>query len=196
MAASINPLPIVQELPSHCPTNTLALDIGAGNGRHAIYLARHGIHVDAIDVFPTAIDEIKSYARRHALPIQARIHDLRKSDPGFRGYGLVLCTLILHHLSPSRAVLLLESARMQAMSGTVHALAAITRDGDFYSEVLPETRFYPDSAELHRAYHDANWEILSSYQERRKMSQESADGTPAENLVSFLIARKTSLSLN
>jgi SAM-dependent methyltransferase len=192
--ASINPLSMIYELPSYCRHNTRALDIGVGNGRHAIYLARHGIQVDAIDASPAAINAVRSYGRRHALPIQAHIHDLRNGDPDFRGYGLVLCTLVLHHLSPSHAISLLENARKQAMFGTVHALAAITRNGDFYREVPPGTWFYPDNIELECAYRNANWEILSNYQERRKMRQERADGTPAENVVSFLIARKISPS--
>jgi tellurite methyltransferase len=193
MSASVVPLPIVEQLPFRCLKNALAIDLGTGNGRHAVYLAQRGLHVDAIDAFSPAIDEIVRYARRQTLPINAYVHDLRERDCDFRRYGLVLITLILHHLSPSHAISLLQNARMQATPGTVHVLAAITREGDFCRDVLPDTRYYPYASELHDAYHDADWEILKSYQEIRKMSQQRADGSPTENLVSFLIARKPSL---
>jgi hypothetical protein len=194
LTSCITPLPIVQQLPFQFLNNTFALDVGAGNGRHAIYLAKQGIHVDAIDAFSPAIDQLKRYAHHHALPIRGRIHDLRECDPDFRGYGLVLFTLILHLLSPFRSISLLNNARLQAIPGTVHILAAVTRNGDFFRDVLPNTRYYPYALELHDYYSDAGWEILSSYQEIRKMFELRVDGTPAENLVSFVIARRPVLT--
>ena len=189
----IDPLPIVSEVPSLCSTNTRALDLGAGTGRNAIYLARHGVHVDAIDRFAPAIDEINDYARVNKLPIRALVHDLCQCDPEFHGYELILCTLILHLLSPSRAASLLENARIQAAPGTLHVVAAITSEGDFSSEFLPGERFYPHPDDLRRAYAHAGWQIQRAYTEKRTMRQRHADGSATHNLVSFLIARRTSL---
>jgi SAM-dependent methyltransferase len=40
------------------------LDLGAGTGRHAVYLARHGAHVLAVDVSDVACEVLRDRARR------------------------------------------------------------------------------------------------------------------------------------
>jgi tellurite methyltransferase len=46
-----------------------ALDIATGDGRHALYLARHGWRVEAIDFAHTASARVQMLARRDALPV-------------------------------------------------------------------------------------------------------------------------------
>lgn len=187
----INPLPIVAEALSLCSASIYALDVGAGTGCNAIYLARHGIHVDAIDRHAAAIDKINEYAQARALPVRAKVHDLCESDPEFRGYGLVVCTLVLHHLTTPRATSFLANARMHATLGTLHVLGAITREGDFSGEFMPGERFYPNRDQLRRLYTDEDWEIQRAYEEECTMRQRHANGSAMRNIVSFLIARRT-----
>ncbi|MCM4080942.1 class I SAM-dependent methyltransferase [Paractinoplanes hotanensis] len=54
-----------------------ALDLGCGAGGDAIWLARHGWQVTAVDVSPTAVEQV----RAHSLPITAEQHDLAVSFP-------------------------------------------------------------------------------------------------------------------
>jgi cyclopropane fatty-acyl-phospholipid synthase-like methyltransferase len=166
------------------------LDIGVGTGRNAIFLARNGFNVDALDGSVRAINELRAYAEAHALPIHAMVHDLRGGDPDYRAYKLVVCTLVLHHLTPTRANSLLASARMQATPGTLHVLGAITAAGDFFREHSLEDRFYPHPDEILQTYAGAGWEIRQAYGETRKMFQKHPEGSPMRNLVSFLIASK------
>src|SRR5258708_5052208 len=48
-----------------------ALDIMCGYGRHAIGLARKGVHVTAVDNLKDYIDEIKGIAESEDLPVHA-----------------------------------------------------------------------------------------------------------------------------
>jgi SAM-dependent methyltransferase len=54
-----------------------ALDLGCGAGGDAIWLARQGWQVTAVDVSPTAVEQV----RAHGLPITAEQHDLAESFP-------------------------------------------------------------------------------------------------------------------
>lgn len=191
-ARNLSPLPIVTEIPLFCPAGSRVLDIGVGTGRNALFLARHGFRVDAIDSSAQAIDEINGYAKAHALQLRAMVHDIRESDPQFRGHELILCTLALHYLTPERADLLLATARMHATPGTLHVIGAITVEGDFSREYSPNERFYPNPDELRRTYADAGWIIHRAYEEKCKMLQTHLDGSPMLNLISFLIAQRPS----
>ena len=188
----MSPIPIVTEIPLFCPTGTRVLDIGVGTGRNTLFLARHGFRVDAIDSCAQGIDEINEYAKAHALPVRAMVHDIRESDPQFRGYELILCTLTLHYLTPECANLLLANARNDATSRTLHVIGAITVEGDFSKEYSPRERFFPNSDELRRTYASEGWIIHRAYEEKLTMLQTHPDGRPMLNLVSFLIARKPS----
>jgi SAM-dependent methyltransferase len=53
-----------------------ALDVACGDGRNALFLARLGFEVDAIDVSDVAIDALRVAAVDRALPIQPRVVDL------------------------------------------------------------------------------------------------------------------------
>jgi tellurite methyltransferase len=53
-----------------------ALDLASGTGRHAIYLARVGWRVTAVDAAPAAIDRL----RRAAPEIDAQVADLERGE--------------------------------------------------------------------------------------------------------------------
>ena len=48
-----------------------ALDLGAGDGRNAAFLAQHGFAVEAVDLSATAVAKLSSLARRTGLDIRA-----------------------------------------------------------------------------------------------------------------------------
>ena len=190
-ARNMSPLPIVTEIPLFCPSGTRVLDVGVGTGRNTFFLARYGFPVDAIDSCSQGVGEINEYAKAHALPVRAMVHDIRGSDPLFRQYELILCTLTLHYLTPERANLFLANARTSATSRTIHVIGAITMEGDFSNEYSSRERYLPKSDELRRTYSREGWIIHRAYERRLAMAQTHPDGSPMLNLVSFLIAQKS-----
>ncbi|MBN8828278.1 MAG: class I SAM-dependent methyltransferase [Sphingobacteriia bacterium] len=60
-------------------SDSKALDIGCGKGRHSFYLAEKGYLVTGIDIVATNIDEINNAALNSALPIKAYKRDLSEN---------------------------------------------------------------------------------------------------------------------
>jgi len=54
------------------PETGTALDLACGLGANAIFLARRGLNVTALDRSRVAIDKLGRYAGAHRLPIEAR----------------------------------------------------------------------------------------------------------------------------
>ena len=54
------------------------LDVACGDGRNALYLARRGYEVDAIDASDLAIHALRAAARERDLPITPRVVDLER----------------------------------------------------------------------------------------------------------------------
>ncbi|MFE2276504.1 SAM-dependent methyltransferase [Streptomyces sp. NPDC059454] len=87
------------------------LDLGCGAGGDALWLARQGWRVTAVDVSSVAVERLTSLAVSHGLDdrITARRHDLRESFPD--GAFDVVCAHYLHTpLDLDRAAVLRRAA--------------------------------------------------------------------------------------
>lgn len=69
-----------------------ALDVGAGEGRHALWLASQGFIVDAIDISSEAIRRIGHQADRLGLNVSCVVGSAAEHDFGEAVYNLVLST--------------------------------------------------------------------------------------------------------
>ena len=67
-----------------------ALDVACGDGRNALYLARQGYAVDAIDASDVAIDALRTAARERALAITPRVVDLEHEPPPAGPYDVIV----------------------------------------------------------------------------------------------------------
>ncbi|MEV0621379.1 class I SAM-dependent methyltransferase [Nonomuraea sp. NPDC050404] len=85
--AGVNPLLAETAAPLRPGT---ALDLGCGAGGDAIWLARHGWHVTAVDISATAVERVRERARDLGLAdlVTTERHDLARSFPAGR-YDLV-----------------------------------------------------------------------------------------------------------
>ena len=75
------------------------LDIGAGQGRNALYLAQKGFSVDAIDPSSVAIETIEKAATEQKLSVKTFIDDFFTFDPGAIKYGGILVFGLLQILT-------------------------------------------------------------------------------------------------
>ena len=101
----------------------MALDIAAGNGRHAIYLARKGFSVDAVDISEVGLGE---FAGQHPN-IRAICADLDHFDIPAGRYDLILNVkflnrrlfpYILEGLKPGGVVIFHTLLKQDAVQGT------------------------------------------------------------------------------
>jgi 2-polyprenyl-3-methyl-5-hydroxy-6-metoxy-1,4-benzoquinol methylase len=75
-----------------------ALDLGAGDGRNAIWLASQGWHVTAVDFSQVALDRGRALARARGVRVEWQLADLLEWTPGAGRFDLV--TLFFIHLPP------------------------------------------------------------------------------------------------
>lgn len=186
----MSPLPFVTKLPLWSASEKIALDVGAGCGRNAIFLARNGFKVDALDRSPVIIEKLATYVKVAELPIRTHIMDVSNSQPVYNLYSVILFTFILHTLTQARATQILCDARLTARSGTLHAIAAITNSGDFYKQAFSENRFYPSPEDICDLYQNEGWIIKCCFTENRTMQQLNTERDHMHNVVTFLIAQK------
>jgi tellurite methyltransferase len=80
------------------PQDGDALDIACGGGRHALWMARRGLRVTAVDRSERAIASVAEAALQEHLAIEARLADLEQVDAtlGQTAYDVIVVVHYLH----------------------------------------------------------------------------------------------------
>jgi SAM-dependent methyltransferase len=116
------PHPLVVEeltrLPAARAPEATALDLGAGTGRHSLWLAERGWEVTAVDFSATAL----AHARARAAEQGAAVHTVEADLATYRaqeaGYRLVLISYV-HPGAADRAAMLANAAQALAPGGVL-----------------------------------------------------------------------------
>lgn len=95
-----------------------ALDLAAGEGRNAVWLAERGWRVTAVDFSEVAIEKGRRLAGRRGVQVDWLTADLTAAyEPGFTGYELVLVSY-LQLPTAERRLVISRARRAVAPGGT------------------------------------------------------------------------------
>jgi len=95
-----------------------ALDLGAGEGRNAIWLAERGWTVTAVDFSDVAIAKARAIAETRNLSVQWEVRDLLEYRPDNASFDLVIL-LYIHLPEHERSTVLAAAAAALAPGGTL-----------------------------------------------------------------------------
>ena len=123
------------------------LDVGAGAGRVALDLARHGHEVTALDRDPGLLAELAARARAAGVEVRTAVADAAGFELPGAPFGLVIVPMQTIQLLPGRAAraAFLSSARDHLAAGGLVALALSEELRAF--EVDPAQPLPPDVGE-------------------------------------------------
>src|SRR5437016_9824950 len=94
---------------THPPTGE-ALDLGCGEGRNSLLLARYGYHVHAIDASSQGIEKLEKYAHSQGLDnIDGEVADVRSVQLKPNHYDAIVAVTILDHISEEEGKKVAES---------------------------------------------------------------------------------------
>ncbi|WP_446220156.1 class I SAM-dependent methyltransferase [Micromonospora sp. IBHARD004] len=86
-----------------------ALDLAAGEGRNAVWLAGAGWRVTAVDFSPVAVERGRQLASQRGVPVEWRVADVTVYRPVPGSYDLVLISYL--HLPAEELAQVLAAAR-------------------------------------------------------------------------------------
>lgn len=105
------PIPFFKDIPDENVVDYLekkqlnvetVLDMGCGNGRNAIYLAKNGCLVDAVDFSTESIEWAKENALKHNVSIQFHCQSVFEMNLKQEYYNFIYDGGLLHHIKPHR----------------------------------------------------------------------------------------------
>jgi len=99
---------VIEENCHLLPSQGRALDLACGTGSDAVFLAKHGLSVDAWDISDTVIEKLSLYALDNGLPISAEARDINVQPPGKNLYDVIA---VAHYLERDLMPVLIQSLK-------------------------------------------------------------------------------------
>lgn len=96
------------------------LDVGCGQGRDSLFIARLGHHVTGIDQSPSAIRDLRKDAATEGLFINADVTDVRNFVPSST-FDVIVIDRTLHMLNPEER----QSTLCCLLKGATHDGSAV-----------------------------------------------------------------------
>jgi SAM-dependent methyltransferase len=123
-------------------TSGKVLELGCGPGRNAIYLARQGWEVDAVDVSDTSLQ----WAKERAAESNASIHFIHKNifdlDIEEGEYDLIYDSGCFHHVAPHRRLSYTKLINKALKKGGHFALTSFVPGGKLGGAVMTDWEVY------------------------------------------------------
>lgn len=77
------------------PKQGLALDLACGRGGNALFLAQHGLDVEAWDSSAVAIEQVQAFARNDTLTMNTAVRDVVEYPPEPERFDVIVVSLFL-----------------------------------------------------------------------------------------------------
>lgn len=112
------------------------LDIGAGQGRNSIFLAREGYTVDAIDPSPVGLETIDRFAAEKHLPVRTYPVGFEHFAAENAPYSGILLFGVIQVLPRDTIDLLVQNIRTWLADGGLVFIAAFTTEDPSYERTV------------------------------------------------------------
>lgn len=118
---------IIEDIPKG-----IALDIGAGEGRNSIFLAKNGFKVEAIDKVKENLEKCKEISKKYNLPIKTKVADMRSFEFKKNKYSLILTVASLDFLKLSEIKKIIPKIKKSLKEkGVLYLIVFSTKDPAF-----------------------------------------------------------------
>ena len=122
-------LPLIQKFLKEVKFNTLhprTLDLGCGTGALAVFLAKQGFSVTAIDISPSAINEAKKQTKLRSVEVDFQVADVCQIDLPGNSFDVVIDNHFLH-------CIVFEEERQKVLR-KIHSI--INPNGQYWIETM------------------------------------------------------------
>ena len=177
----------VIDLSSKLKTGSQILDLGCGDGRHALFLAKKGFEVTAIDISTAGIKKLSQLAKRSGVSINSQVVDMRKFE-FTSSYDVIIAHGCLHLIPRIDWSELLVRIKEHTRNFGFNIIVVFTNKLPPPEDLRPFHVGLFDEGELYDFYQD--WEIVES--RSYILEDKHPGGIQHRHPINKLVARKSS----
>ncbi len=148
-------------LADQLPQDAKVLDVGCGEGRHAVFLASLGFRVDAIDISQKGIEKPKRLADC-GLEINAQVCDV-SSFSSDNHYDLIIAHGVLQFMEVPKRDLAISKLKQLTKPGGYNVIAVFTNALEIPQDLKPHMVGVFKEEEICRYYDDWKTDMFEAY---------------------------------
>ena len=95
------PNEFIARIQPYLPTSGRALDLATGEGRNGIFLARHGLEAEGVDLSQVGLRKAQALAHRYQVPFKTRLANIAEMTMLTEHYA-VITSVFCHFMEPER----------------------------------------------------------------------------------------------
>lgn len=180
------PLKLLKELNHHVSSGAV-LDVGGGDGRNALALAKMGYEVTVIDLSEIGLAKLQKLATKEGLVIRTVCGDIMSAKID-ESYDVIIMSFVLHHIDADEARKIISKLQNHTKPHGVHLIATFSNAGGLYERAKKSDRFYPSAKEMENLY--KNWETLLLQSKSVATLAKDKSGKPYQNQTLFYLGKK------
>lgn len=141
----IIPAPLIQKFENQAPRGK-ALDIGAGQGNNALFLAQQGFSVTAVELRKELAEMIKKRAEDNQIRMEISNQDIKDFSIAENSYSFISAMNSLNFLSKKEFYGIIEKIKSGLISGGICAIALFTTEDPLFEEIKSKTTLEEDGS--------------------------------------------------
>lgn len=159
----LKPHPLVKESILYLESKARVLDLGCGEGKDALFLAKNNCDVTAVDISQNGIDKLVKYAQENTLNLKAYVSSiefyLEKEIKNNDQYDAIYAMNSLQFLNQDTIFTVIKSIQEKTKRGGLNVIASfLAENKEQKDRILSKGRYFFDENELFEMYKE--WEIL------------------------------------
>ena len=95
------PNEFIARIQPYLPTSGRALDLATGEGRNGIFLARHGLETEGVDLSQVGLRKAQALAHRYQVPFTTRLANIAEMTMP-TAHDAVITSVFCHFMEPER----------------------------------------------------------------------------------------------
>jgi len=162
--------------------NGYVLDLGVGEGRNALFLAKKGFNVTGIDLSKTGINHFLKSSKAINVKVKAIIKDIIKFRFN-KDYDIIISSSTLHFLNEKHVYKIIKNMKAHTNKGGINFIKVFT--------VKNPAKNFPylfKKNELKKIYKD--WKILQYKEHLTPFEKHGESGMLHKHAIASIIARK------
>ncbi len=185
----LNPHPLIVKLVNDLQKNSIILDLGSGEGNDALYLAKKGFNVTAVDFSTESIQKTKQLAEENNLNIKTANSKIKSFLEYHNYFDIIICINSLQFIDQKEIKETIDLIKSRTQQKGFNVISSLVAQNESTKRKAKWNEMYLfDEGELKKLYHD--WNII--FYEEKLGGWESHGGTPHKRYIVNLIAQKKS----
>ena len=134
------------------------LDLGCGQGRDSLFMARKGFNVVAVDASTEGIDSLNLAAKKYNLDIRIACQDIKNFKIEKDNYTIINIFNTLHFLEKKDALKIIEKVKKNLKQGGFVAINDFTTQDPLFEKERNKTKGFFQPQELSKLF--SNFSIV------------------------------------